>query len=736
MNTLQRTVAICIFAFLFCTLCLSSSMAQNPDKSSKNIRTKIILRSMTAKQSQNFDNQLKKEKPKKNIGQRALSFAPSSFYSSIDPTLQNVKKHKKTLVKQADKLVNQVVKSPNVKWIVRKVDGSTLDEVATGSGLFGAAIEGDSVGVTEGLINSAGSGFSASAGMKAGALLGSAIAPGPGTLIGGFVGSLAGAVTYNVVLAPQVEKAGDYASDKISTGEAQIEKRKLEIKRAIKKNFDTVYPNGYTGSGFKDPLTGMIEDLRPDVLYQRAEKIREAERKKNIDKIAQEIKKNKKKMEWKFTSDQIKPEKTTPTFKAKKAVPNVKNKSIKDAFTILKNAGFILGAPGGGDPAPAKKLVGHVQATLPAGGQPHYQDSPVVLVLYSDVVIPDVEGMTAGNASKKLNKAGFLMKVEECDPCEPPPTKNLSLRAKKQVPAANASGKGYETVTVTFYPKYQKLVTPKLTGFELSKAQGILEELKLSSEFVWGEHATTKDQVGTIQKQQPVEGDPIEPDGEVKAWVYYTAVPKVLTMSKEDAVSAMRTAWFVPNTIEGEAVENKYKWGTIYSQTLKPMEKVAKVDIGVNLKFYKKPEKRSEQALVGYWEGYEKFKEKKKTVFHLDIISVNSDGKFKATAIFPAGDYKRLVYGTIKKNEMTFIRKDPIIAASIYHGIVDVQQMTIKGTAKKSGTGLAEGLLSVSRSGGDRRAGESAAAYEKRTAPKPRSKKVIRERPFYLKKKK
>ncbi|MCP3900533.1 MAG: PASTA domain-containing protein, partial [Desulfobacteraceae bacterium] len=588
MNMLQRTSVLLVTGFLLCTLFLNSSIAQSPSKSPESIKTQIIFRSMTARESQNFDNQLKKETQKKSSGQKVLDTLNSSganaSYGSADAMIDVAKENKSYLIKNIRKAIKKIVKkSSTVKSIIGKGSGSVkkalkglgaLDKTATGGSFFGAVVEGDTVGAGESLLNATGSGYSAAAGGKAGAVIGSVIAPGPGTVIGGFIGAFAGALTYNEVVAPQVEKAGDYASDKITSGEAQIEKKRLEIKRDIKKNFDIVYPHGYMGPLTKDPLTGMIYELRPDVLYEKAQKIRQANTKEFNEKVEQEIQKNKKKMEWKFTPDKKEPEKKTTALKAKKAIPDVRNKSLKDAFTILKKAGFILGPPKGGDPAPSKKLVQHVQMTVPAGGQPHYQDKPVVLVLYSDIEIPDVVGMTAENALKKLKKAGFSMAPEGCDP---PPTEDLAGRAKDQEPEAYTPGKAHDTVTVTFYPEYQSPTTPGITTFELSKAQGILEETKLNLtlDAQWGELASTKEQVGTIQKQQPAEGDPIEPGGVIKVWVYYTVVPKVLTMPKGKAVPAMKAAWFVPNVEKGEAVENKYKWDTIYSQTLKPGKKVA-----------------------------------------------------------------------------------------------------------------------------------------------------------------
>jgi beta-lactam-binding protein with PASTA domain len=704
MNNLQRASVILIAGFLLCILFLNSSMAQAPTKSSENIKTEIIMRSMTARESQNFDKQLNKENQKKSSGQKVLDTLSSSganaSYGSADAIIDVAKKNKSYLIENSKKALNKIVKkSATVKSIVSKSGGSIkkalkgldgLDKAGTGGSFLGAVAGKDPVGAGESLLNAAGSGYFAASGGKFGMAIGSMIAPGPGTVIGGFIGAFAGALTYNEVVAPQVEKAGDYASNKIASGEAQINNKRLKIKREIKKNFDTVYPHGYLGSYTKDPLTGMIYELRPDVLYQKAEKIRQANKKKFNEKLDQEIQKITKKNDWQFTPEKTKPAKQT-AFKAKKAVPDVKNKSLKTAFNILKNAGFILGSPEGGDPAPSKKLVGHVQMQLPAGGQPQYQNIPIVLTLYSDIEIPDVVGMTADKALEKLKKAGFSMAPEGCDP---PPTKDFSLLAKEQKPAAYTPGKGYDTVTVTFYPEFQSPVVPGITTLKFSKAQGLLEEmgLSLSPDLAWGEQAATRKQVGKIQKQQPAEGEPIEPGGEVKAWVYYTVVPKVLTMSKNNAESAMKAAWFVPNSTKGEAVKNKNKWGTIYSQTLQPEKKFAETDMKVTLKYYTKPAKKkksSDHPLVGAWKvntiehsrANLLMKKDRKNNRYIKIQSVDHNGNFKGFYINSGEDDKYKLLGTLNGNKIFFHCTLPKAwYAYKYNGILNTQQMTIKGS--------------------------------------------------------
>ena len=211
--------------------------------------------------------------------------------------------------------------------------------------------------------------------------------------------------------------------------------------------------------------------------------------------------------------------------------------------------------------------------------------------------------------------------------CDPPPTKELSFLSKIQVPAAKTPGKGHSSVKVTFYPEYKDPVVPSIINIALPEAAGILDKggFSLSSDLFWGDRAVTRKQVGTIQQQQPAEGESMAPGGKVKVWIYYSVVPKVLTISKEDAESAMKAAWLVPNSVKGNAIEDKNKWGTIQSQSLEPEKKITETGLKVTLRVYQKPEKKKNQymGLIGSWKGWYK-----RSSICLKIRSVDIKGNF------------------------------------------------------------------------------------------------------------
>ena len=363
-------------------------------------------------------------------------------------------------------------------------------------------------------------------------------------------------------------------------------------------------------------------------------------------------------------------------------VPDVENQSVDTAIGQLKTVGLNY-ALTGGDPAPSKDLTGYVQEQTPKKGTSQKSTVPVILTLYSDVQIPDLLGLTAEKAKAKLAKAGFTMIPAGGDPA---PEEKLSLCVQSQIPQAEVSGKDIDEVVVTFYTEFsEQLVVPSIQGLSPSEAEGILAEkgLTLDPAIEWGERAVTRDQVGTIQSQQPEEGESIEPGDQVKAWVYYTIVPDVLGKPYRQAKSDMVTAWFRPHTVAGEMVKNKDKWNTIESQSLGALEKKLEVGIPVKLTVYRKPaqKKHAYQALVGKWEGYGT-KRKAKSRQYLFILSADHNGILKGSVKVMTSSSKGIelpFHGTIKGNQVMLHFKMRWGQAR-KNGILNAKNMTIKGT--------------------------------------------------------
>ena len=377
-------------------------------------------------------------------------------------------------------------------------------------------------------------------------------------------------------------------------------------------------------------------------------------------------------------------------------VPGVEKKSVENAIQTLITAGLGY-TPVGGDPAPSKALSGHIQKQKPEKGTLLNPDKQVELAIYSDAQIPDVNGLTAGEAKDKLNKAGFAMTPAGGDPA---PKEELSLRVQSQKPSQGTSGKNINAVTVTFYAEFSgQIPVPSIINLSQSQAQGVLGDLGLNLDPAvgWGERAATKDQVGTIHSQKPKEGELLEPGGQVKAQVYFTVVPNVLGKPFKKAMSDMAAAWFTPSWKWGDIVKNKHKWNRIQSQSLEAEEKKKEIGLQVKLDVYKKPNQKKNpyHALLGHWEGYNiKEKSKIKAIIHLNILSVDPNGILQGFLIMPKqvvqlhnaakstmsiSRKEMATQGTVKGNKITLSYKI-ISGKGKSKGIWNTQNMTIIGT--------------------------------------------------------
>lgn len=310
--------------------------------------------------------------------------------------------------------------------------------------------------------------------------------------------------------------------------------------------------------------------------------------------------------------------------------------------------------------------------------------------------VPKLLGLTGTGAKDKLTKAGLIMKPAGGDPA---PEADLSFRVQSQIPKHKVFVKNGSEVEVTFYTEYkEQLVVPLIQGLNASEAKDVLTEkgLLLDPAIEWGDRALTRDEVGIIQSHQPAKGEPIEPGGQVKAKVYYTVVPNVLTKSFKLAKSELDAAWFLVDWKWGETVKNKDMWNTVQTQSLEAGKKKDVTDIKVNLTLYKKPqqEKNPYQHLLGHWEGQnQKINSKIRVVIYLEILSIDPNGILKGNLVTPKQRIRLYngkgttmgvsrvvmpVQGSIRGNKVTLSYKI-VSGKGKSIGVLDSKNMTIKG---------------------------------------------------------
>ena len=193
------------------------------------------------------------------------------------------------------------------------------------------------------------------------------------------------------------------------------------------------------------------------------------------------------------------------------------------------------------------------------------------------------------------------------------------------------------------------LQVPSIINSTLPNAKAVLETsgLKLGS-LKWGQHASMKKQVGTVQNQMPKSGQGATAGGKVNAWIYYTAVPAVVGLSVENALASLKNRWFIPKKGREIEINNKYKWKTIASQSLNVKQRFQNVGASVTLDVYIKPKKKKtiSHPLVGEWNGYVKQGRKPKRALSWSIDSVDNNGNFYGRTV--TGGKKQKFQGKIK----------------------------------------------------------------------------------------
>jgi hypothetical protein len=163
--------------------------------------------------------------------------------------------------------------------------------------------------------------------------------------------------------------------------------------------------------------------------------------------------------------------------------------------------------------------------------------------------------------------------------------------------------------------------------------------------------------VGTIHRQEPGAEELITPGGTVKAWVYYTEVPRVLGKPYDAAERILAAAWFNPSSTWGTTVTDEQKWKRVETQSEQGGKKVSEVGLPVRLTVYRKPEPVKQenpyQSLLGNWRGAYS-----KDLMLMQFLKVDADGVFMAHITWPAynkgGGATTLVKGQVDGREIIF----------------------------------------------------------------------------------
>ncbi|ADG76681.1 non-specific serine/threonine protein kinase OS=Tsukamurella paurometabola (strain ATCC 8368 / DSM / CCUG 35730 / CIP 100753 / JCM 10117 / KCTC 9821 / NBRC 16120 / NCIMB 702349 / NCTC 13040) OX=521096 GN=Tpau_0027 PE=4 SV=1 [Tsukamurella paurometabola] len=151
------------------------------------------------------------------------------------------------------------------------------------------------------------------------------------------------------------------------------------------------------------------------------------------------------------------------------AVPDVVNRSEKDARDILTKAGFTVAKDPKKEASPTVK-AGDVVSTNPAVGANTPQNTPIVLTVSTgkeQVRVPDVSNTALSQAEANLKGLGFTTKVQEVD--DPAPAGTV-LRT---TPAGGTTADKGSDITIVV-SKAKAVVMPNLVGQDPSAAKAAL----------------------------------------------------------------------------------------------------------------------------------------------------------------------------------------------------------------------------------------------------------------------
>lgn len=478
-------------------LLLSISSAQAASTPSKSLETDIVIRAMTEKEKSQNDRAVRQSvKPLKSDGEKFVEGANSTLGTIAgsgkgvtENIIEGAKKFSKTKISKTLQQVNRI-DAKTAQKIVKNGKGNlklggklfaAADDIGTAGSVAGSLVGGDLPGAAEGIINGGASGLAASSASAGAIFLASAAsasiygAPlGPiGMAVTATIGGIAGSILYNEIAAPQVRKAGDAASNYISD---QLEDAE-EIKRRIRVDFITVYPNGVLGA--------KPEDLDPKKLHAQAQAIRQEKR-------------------------------------SYPSVPSTYGLDRDAAKQILIGAGFSPSVSVGKEAEDAASENKVYVQSLKAGhkAKPGTAVSVVVYGKYiATTIVPNAIGFKARFAGDAIRGADLAYNPVVGDPAGDIADQ---FKSYSQAPVAGTKVNRKTSVKVLLYSKFaeKEIKVPSVKGLGASEAQIRITELGLTPIFVKGEPAPDPAQTNTVKSQTPGAGTIFKNKGTVIITLY------------------------------------------------------------------------------------------------------------------------------------------------------------------------------------------------------------------------
>ncbi|MGZ5325414.1 MAG: Stk1 family PASTA domain-containing Ser/Thr kinase [Solirubrobacterales bacterium] len=220
-------------------------------------------------------------------------------------------------------------------------------------------------------------------------------------------------------------------------------------------------------------------------------------------------------------------------------IPSVIGQDVSAATEVLQARGFDADTT----LVPNAAARDTVLEQDPTAGQKADEGSSVNLTVSSGpgiVRVPDVKGMSAKDARKKLEDLGLQVEDGQAFSEEVPKGQVAGTE-----PAAGTSVEGGSTVTLLVSKGSNKVDVPSLVGLQQEQAVAQIEAAELTASIQQQDDTAPE---GQVVGQTPTAGQKIKRGGQVTIFVSTGTlqVPNVVGLRKQAAVNALKKAGFKP----------------------------------------------------------------------------------------------------------------------------------------------------------------------------------------------
>ncbi len=244
---------------------------------------------------------------------------------------------------------------------------------------------------------------------------------------------------------------------------------------------------------------------------------------------------------------------TRPASGGSVTVPSVAGQSEAAASATLRHAGLI---PVPALTANASVASGVVSGETPPAGSIVEKGARVTIAVSTgpgSSALPNVDGLTAAQATAKLKSAGFKSTTET----QPSATVSSGRVISTDPPAGTVAQAGSSvTVLVSNGPAQSSI--PDVVGQSRAAAEAALTNAKLTVGAIT-QQTSTEQSPGTVLEQSPTSGSSLPDGGKVNLTVAQAptevAVPNVVGQNEAQASAALGRAGFTPQAVSQTTTE-------------------------------------------------------------------------------------------------------------------------------------------------------------------------------------